>query len=69
MTKVKWEKTFALFVDFRLIAKVFPTNFISAILSANIYTKSCFHSYEKQNRKSFPYIVIKHDKPRNFSPA
>ena len=38
---------------------VFSTNFISAILSADIYSKSCFHAYQKQNRKSFPYIMIK----------
>ena len=35
------------FVDFQQTTKVFPTNFISAILSADIYSKSCFHAYQK----------------------
>ena len=56
------------FVDFRQTAKVFPTNFISSILSADIYSKSCFHAYQKQIHESFPYIMIKSNEPRNFFP-
>ena len=62
------KKTFAVFTDFRRTAKVFPTNFISA----NIYSKCCFHAYQKQNHESFPYIMIKSNDdretflPRNF---
>ena len=48
------KKTFVVFVDFRRTTKVFPTNFISAILSADTYiVKKLFHAYQKQNRKSF----------------
>ena len=54
-----WKKTFTIFLQ---TMKVFPTNFISA----NIYSKSCFHAYQKQNHKRFPYIIIKSNKPQNF---
>ena len=47
MTEVKWEKTFAVFTDFLQTMKVFPNKFMSAILSANIYAKGCFCSYQK----------------------
>ena len=57
------------FRGFVMRLKVFPTNFISAILSADIYSKSCFYAYQKQNHKSFSYITIKSNEPRNFSPA
>ena len=40
------------FHGFPMNCKVFSTNFISAILSVNIYTKSCFHSCQKQNHNS-----------------
>ena len=35
------------FVDFLQTMRVFPTNFISPILGANIYAKSCFHPCQK----------------------
>ena len=47
----------------------FPANFISAFLSADIYSKSCFHAYEKQMCESFPYIMIKSNELQNFSPT
>ena len=52
--KVLWKKTF--FVDFLQTAKVFPTNFISAI----------FLFLSKAKPQSFPYIMIKFNEPQNF---
>ena len=39
MIKATWEKHFVVFTDFLQLIKVFPTNFKSAILIANIYIK------------------------------
>ena len=39
-------------------AKIFPTHFISAILSANIYKKVVFILF-KVKLQNFPYIMIK----------
>ena len=33
------------------------------------YSKSCFHAYQKQIREHVPYIMIKSNEPRNFSPV
>ena len=57
------------FADFQQPLKAFPIIFISAILSVNIYAKSCSHSCQKQNHKSFCYIMIKFNELRNFSPV
>ena len=46
--KALWEKLCG-------FSKVFPTNFISAILSANVCT-SCFHSCQKYNHKFLPKL-------------
>ena len=54
--KTTWDKTFTVFVHFLQTTKVFPTNFITAILSPNIYAKSCFRSCPKQNCKFFPTL-------------
>ena len=54
--KIKQENTFVVFADFQQTAKVFPTNFVSANLSANIYSKSCFRAYQKQNYESLPTL-------------
>ena len=53
MIKATWEKHFVLFTDFLQIMRVFPTNFISAILRAKIYAKSCFHCCQKKNHEKF----------------
>ena len=45
------------FMDLLETTKVFPTNFISDILSANIYAKSYSHSCQKQNHESVSYIM------------
>ena len=45
--KTYMEENLRAFADFRQTTKVFPTNFISAILNAHIYSKSCFHAYQK----------------------
>ena len=54
--KVKWKKTF--FVDFLQTAKVFPTNFISAILSTNIAIckKLFFVLVKSKTSKIFPTL-------------
>ena len=57
------------FMDFLQAAKIFPTNIITVVLSVTVYAKSCFLSYDKQNCKSFPYIMIKSNEPQNFSPV
>ena len=45
-------ESFAVFIDFLQTMKVFSSNFIGAILSANIYiyiyTESCFYSCQPQ---------------------
>ena len=42
MVKAMWKKTFAIFMDFLQTAKVFPTDFTTAILSANKMLKVVF---------------------------
>ena len=53
------------YMDFLHTAKVFPTNLLSAILSANIilYAKCCFHSCQKKSMKILPTFS---DKLLNF---
>ena len=50
------EKNFCSFYRFSMNHESF-TNFISAILSANIHSKSHLHAYQKQNCESFPYTL------------
>ena len=64
---VTQERNFMVFAGFQQTMKVFFTNFISAILSVNIYAKSCSHFCQKQNHKSFCYIMIKSNELRNSS--
>ena len=42
--------------DFLQTVKAFPTNFVSAILSAKIDAKSCFRSCQNKNCISFPTV-------------
>ena len=53
MTKATQERTSTGFADFLQTAKIFHTNLISAILSANIYAKSCFSFLSKANLWKF----------------
>ena len=50
-------KTFVVFADFQQTTKVFPTNLISAILSADIYLFSCL-SKAKPRKFSLHYDKI-----------
>ena len=55
-TKATWKKTFT---DFLQTAKVYPTNFISAILSANSYIatqKVVFMLIKSKTTKVFPTL-------------
>ena len=52
----------------RFSTKVFPTNLLVSFWVPVYMDKSCFHSCQKHNCKSFPYIVIKFNKLQNISP-
>ena len=57
MMKVMQENTFMVFVNFLLTVKVFPTNFMSAILSANIIICKNFDLFlSKVKLESFPTL-------------
>ena len=61
-------ENFVVFANFLQTTKVFPTNFISVILSANgYYAEICFHSCQKQNCESFPYIMMISNESQTFS--
>ena len=53
-------------MDFQQATRVFPANFINAIMIGNIYTKSYFHFCQKQNYKTLPYIIIKPSEHMNI---
>lgn len=44
--------------DFLQTVKVFPTNFVSTILSAKINAQSCFCSCQTKNCISFPFYCL-----------
>ena len=52
--KATMENTFMVFADFLQTVKIFPTNFMSAILSANIYAKVIFVLVKSTTVKVFP---------------
>ena len=57
-------------VKFLQTVKAFPTNFMSAILSANVIICKNFDLFlSKVKPESFPYIIIKSIESRNFSPV
>ena len=62
-----WKKTFAV-LRISTNHESFPYYFISAILSADVHSKSYFHAYQKQNCESFPYIInmIKSNKTKKL---
>ena len=60
-----WEKGFVVFAEFQQTVKLFPINFIGAILSTSKCAKCC----QKLNSKSITYTMIKSSKLQNFSPV
>ena len=56
--KAMQEETVMVFADLLETTKIFPINFISAILSAKIsYAKSYFHSCQKQNHDKIKWTA------------
>ena len=61
MTKVTWRNYFTVFVYFQQTAKIFPTNFMSAILSAKylaVYTKNFFAIVKIKTAKVYPTLSL-----------